>query len=434
MSKLHYTVAMQVIRRGGLKNGPKINPKDVDGRVAQLRSQHSAEVAEKAAEGKAKAKAKAKEKGKAGWLVPEDYAGPVTALEHDLGELALGPDFAWHAAFRAAQFVDQLPLTEEDPSKRAACYEALRTSGVLAPISERSAYLRSHVASRLVNARLAGDLQLDVEAILRNAIDHGHPQLAEEAQDALGQFTSSSDKAGKGAPEAEVLLTPTSWDNDGWGVGELQFLSPLFAHHPPVSFKDYKDQLELPSQDWFHEPVSVETRQCLALHAGTAVAPPGLSNLEAAVQLRLEMLTEAVNAFGHLGDAPPYVSEAEAFIQHNAHDAYYPHHEKDYRSLALFAPHFMQGAQLLVLRVSQVGRLEGDIVRGQGAITRYGTVLTHKGHMRHICTTDDQHHDMVQTLETAGRLVREVTADGWPVYLDSTEALGVSLVEACSLC
>ena len=149
------------------------------------------------------------------------------------------------------------------------------------------------------------------------------------------------------------------------------------------------------------------------------MAPTGLSNLEAAV----EMLTEAVNAFRHLGDAPPYVSEAEAFIRHNAHDAYYPHHEKDYRSLALFAPHFTQGAQLLVLRVSQVARLEGDIVRGQGAITRYGTALIHRGHMRHICTTDNQHHDLVQTLETAGRLVREVTADGWPVYLDSTEAL-----------
>ena len=84
----------------------------------------------------------------------------------------------------------------------------------------------------------------------------------------------------------------------------------------------------------------------------------------------------------------------------------------------------MQGAQLLVLRVSQAGRLEGDLVRGQGAITRYGTVLIHRGHMRHVCTTTEQHHDLVHALETAGRLVREVAADGWPVYLDSTEALG----------
>ena len=89
---------------------------------------------------------------------------------------------------KAAKFVDQIPLVAEDPAKRAACYEALKSSGILEPVSARSDYLRSHVASRLVNARLAGDLQLDVEAILRDALDHGHPQLAEEAQDVLGQW------------------------------------------------------------------------------------------------------------------------------------------------------------------------------------------------------------------------------------------------------
>ena len=66
-----------------MKNGPKVNPKDVDGRIAQLRSQQRAEVEEKAAEGKSKVKAKAKAK-LVGWSL-----GPVTALEHDLGELAL---------------------------------------------------------------------------------------------------------------------------------------------------------------------------------------------------------------------------------------------------------------------------------------------------------------------------------------------------------
>ena len=35
-AELDYSVATQVLRRGGLKNGPKVNPKDVD---AQLRSQ-----------------------------------------------------------------------------------------------------------------------------------------------------------------------------------------------------------------------------------------------------------------------------------------------------------------------------------------------------------------------------------------------------------
>ena len=39
LSKLDYTIATQVLRRGGLRNGPKINPNEVDGRIAQLRTQ-----------------------------------------------------------------------------------------------------------------------------------------------------------------------------------------------------------------------------------------------------------------------------------------------------------------------------------------------------------------------------------------------------------
>ena len=84
-----------------------------------------------------------------------------------------------------------------------------------------------------------------------------------------------------------------------------------------------------------------------------------------------------------------------------------PHHEKDYRLLALFAPQFMLGAQLLVLRLSQSGRLEGDVVRGQGATTRYGTVLIHLGHMRHVQVPAAAHQELLQALEASGRLVRE---------------------------
>lgn len=40
---LHWTVLAQLIRRGGLKNGPLIHPNQVDGRVARLRSQAKAE-------------------------------------------------------------------------------------------------------------------------------------------------------------------------------------------------------------------------------------------------------------------------------------------------------------------------------------------------------------------------------------------------------
>ena len=109
LNRLDYAVAMQVLRRGGLKNGSKVNPKDVDGRIAQLRAQHQTDQDDKAAEGKAEAKAKAKRKTKAGWLVPEEYAGPVTRQEAEFGDLALGPDQSWHQSFRHAPQVDDLP-------------------------------------------------------------------------------------------------------------------------------------------------------------------------------------------------------------------------------------------------------------------------------------------------------------------------------------
>ena len=126
---------------------------------------------------------------------------------------------------------------------------------------------------------------------------------------------------------------------------------------------DFQDQLPLSSEEWFPEPLEVETRLCLCLHVAAAGSRSLTGVRDATITLRREMLQESVEAFAHLGDAPPHVSEAEAFVRHNARDCFYPHHEKDYRSLALFAPAYLRGCHLLVHRVLQAGRVEGDLVR-----------------------------------------------------------------------
>ena len=85
-----------------MRNGPKVNPNEVDGRVAQLRAQAKEEQACKVEPGdtaRGKAKATAKSKEKASWAVPEDYQGPVTAMEQELGDLGQGPDREWHQRF-----------------------------------------------------------------------------------------------------------------------------------------------------------------------------------------------------------------------------------------------------------------------------------------------------------------------------------------------
>ena len=86
------------------------DPKEADGRVAQLRTQAAADKADKIQPSK-KAKAKPKPKAKAGkeaegkaeedkvgntqWVAPEDYDIPLTHLETDLQEAVQGPDESW---------------------------------------------------------------------------------------------------------------------------------------------------------------------------------------------------------------------------------------------------------------------------------------------------------------------------------------------------
>ena len=170
---------MQVLRRGGLRSGPKVNPQEVDGRVAQLRAQAKEEQASKiepgaTAQSKAKAHPKAKAKDKAGWAVPEDYQGPVTQLEHELGNLAEGPDYSWHQQFRQDTGVTTVQAGTAEAQKRKEVYDKLLASKKLAPLAGCSDHLHSHVASHFVNAEMQGKAA-QLSDILTQAIDYGHP-------------------------------------------------------------------------------------------------------------------------------------------------------------------------------------------------------------------------------------------------------------------
>ena len=178
-----------------------------------------------------------------------------------------------------------------------------------------------------------------------------------------------------------------------------------------LPFIDYQDQLPLPSTAFFPEPLEVETRQCLCLHVTAALTGErSLAGVRvAAVALRQEMLQESVEAFAHLGDAPPHVSEAEAFVRHNAHDCFYPHHEKDYRALALFAPAYLR-----------MGRQQ-----------HLGALLSN---MRLLDFSVKQYHALFGQLEQAGRLVREVEAQGWGLSGSYRFACGAAPFETRAVC
>lgn len=194
LGKLNYSVAMQIIRRGGLKGGPRIDLKEVDGRVAQLRAQAAAEKSEKM-QPKNKAKAKPKPKARAGkgdsdekagqpdWEVPEDFQVPLTQLEEDLEEAAQGPDPAWlevpsHEHRPEAEPNPEQLSTEEQ--ERLIKWRKLLEGGLFQPLKEPSEYLQSHVVARILAAE-DSQQECDLLLCLEEAVERGRPALAEEA-------------------------------------------------------------------------------------------------------------------------------------------------------------------------------------------------------------------------------------------------------------
>ena len=75
---------------GRTEERSEVNPKHVDGRVAQLRAQAKEEQASKATLATppgAKRRPKLKPRTRPEWSVPEDCQGPVTAMEAEVGDL-----------------------------------------------------------------------------------------------------------------------------------------------------------------------------------------------------------------------------------------------------------------------------------------------------------------------------------------------------------
>ena len=80
------------------------------------------------------------------------------------------------------------------------------------------------------------------------------------------------------------------------------------------------------------------------------------------------------------------------------------------------------------------GRVEGDLVRGDGVPTSFGGVVIHRGHMRLLDLSTKAYHALFEHLEQSGRLVREVEAQGWAPFLDRTGELLPSRPAPCARC
>ena len=226
----------------------------------------------------------------------------------------------------------------EDPRavQRIEIYKQLNAAGTLDPVAQCGPHLYCHVVSRLVNAHEDQE-HVSVADILTHAIDHGHPQLAQEAQACFDQNGYKAGRqSGGSVPEALLLPDQEPQGEDQLLRGSVRVSGSLYPKSLALPYEDHQDRLPVaPGAPPLFPKAEVDEL------GNASVCTLGTHSL--ATSLRSELREEASAAQGHLGDAPPMISEAEAFVRHNTHDCLAPHHEKDYRVLQLFAPKFMSG-------------------------------------------------------------------------------------------
>ena len=213
---LRWTVLAQLIRRGGLKSGPMIQPGQVDGRIAQLRAQAKAEQDEKVKDSGSQ---------KQGWLPPEEYEGvQYTQLEDELRELTRGPDVNWLRdpmldGGHKRHITWEKRVEHPEVQRRLKVLEGMERAGVFTRLSSWSSYLQSHVRGRMLNAVIEKQ-EMTIDDVLLEATEKGCPELAQEAEKVLSEERS----VGWADDEKQAWISAPTWQKDkGYGEGKFEF-------------------------------------------------------------------------------------------------------------------------------------------------------------------------------------------------------------------
>ena len=104
-----------------------------------------------------------------------------------------------------------------------------------------------------------------------------------------------------------------------------------------------------------------------------------------AKELRWALREGAAEATSTLGELPSWIGNDEASVRVWAHDALYPHHDKDYRSMAAFPAPALRNVALHVFRVGYWGSLRTDVIYGPDFDEASGVhawLLIHRQHAR----------------------------------------------------
>lgn len=385
-------VRTQLIRRGGLKRMKAETDKTAETKIRELRQAIAADRASKTA----KPKRKAGENGaspegetsevKAGgstvrfWDVPEEFEAVDYTAQEDLKDILIKPDQNWGVP---VPHQDRPPEggDERAPDHARRLVEEARKlheGPVLSALETATDDLYAWAS-----ARLARNPEVSLRSLLEEMQMYGASDLATEA----ASFLEGMEPDGKAGETARLVVKDTEWAQGEPGQGAFE-LDGLTWHT-----WDYMENIpldeEAASMLGLPEPVE-EKRQRVtkALCAGVLwrnlARRPTLAEVEAeAVTVRKIQTRAAIEALDQMGAAADFVTPIEHELRAYAHDVTHPHHERDFRSFAIFQAPTLAEARAVVLRADIRGRLLVESLVGdawmEGGWTLFAFIW--KGHM-----------------------------------------------------
>eukprot|EP00435_Cladocopium_sp_Y103_P045096 s974_g12.t2 len=387
-------VQMQLLKRGGLKRMKIESKEGVTHKIKDIRQKMDKDKADKIQDGRRRdSRAGEKETEvptedgpKAGgtqrsvrfWDIPEEFKVDYTEKE-DIKDLVQGPNPHW------GDDVYQPRARHPGRGGQSAPEEARQLVSEAKRLGEQDTLKKLEGASddlyAWAAARVAREPGVDSNTLLSEMATYGLGEVAREAADLLEDNPTA--KAGS----SRLQIGETSWSAGCPGKGSMT----LDGEH--WTFYDFKEEIymteELAGLLKVAEP-TVEKRQCVTLAVAAGVLyeetkrVPTASEVQKRAQLyRLDQTRLAVEAAQALGDPDEMVTAVEHEMRVYIHDLTTAHHEKDFRSLAVFPIGDLQDIKVVVLRTDYKGGVIVESVVGPhwkpGDATIW--VLIHKGHM-----------------------------------------------------
>ena len=293
------------------------------------------------------------------WEPPEEFQVDYTA-EEDVRQLVMGPQKDWgepayvpvkdHGGRNGESAPVQAHQLVREAQKLGGCEALQKLEGASDDLYAWAA------------ARLAREPGLDFASLMTGMATYGLGDLASEAADLLEQ--GGDGKAGS----SRLQVHSTQWGGDGPGRGMMEVDGLQWQ------MMDYKEEVymtdELAGLLKLSEPVK-ERRQCVTLSLAAACFRrrhgrwPSMGEAQQQAQVfRLEQTRLAVEAMALIGEADEVVAAVEHEARIYVHDLVTAHHEKDFRSLALFPLQELQEAKVVVLRADYKGGMVVESVVG----------------------------------------------------------------------